>query len=55
MTVGVRDGVAGRNRLSFYMASLSLMRGPAGRPFSHLPHFNSDYFGPQALTEAQRQ
>lgn len=54
-TEGARDGAAGRGRLSFYTASLSLMRGPAGRPFSHLQHFHSDYLGPRALTEIQRQ
>lgn len=54
-TVGVRDVAAGRSPLSFYMASLSLMRSSVGHPFSHLPHFHSDYLGPQALTEIQRQ
>ena len=39
----------------FYTASLSLMWGPAGRPFSHLPCLHSDYLGPQLLTEIQRQ
>lgn len=39
-------GRVGRNWLSFYMASLSLMWGSAGRPSSHRIHFNSDYLGP---------
>lgn len=49
--MGGRNGAVGRGQLSFYTVSLSLMRSPAGQPFSHLPYFHSDYLGPQALRE----